>query len=325
MQMISGLTGRPAIGHRGQVIFQPVRSFEFFVLAEPERPAVEGSVAEASSAGSARRHLPSTAPTIEHVPRPSHAANGRHVLPVRARWVDDRPTERALLLEEDPDLGAGLSPRELNAASRLLVAPVMSVTAPRWEPPELEATTTFGLLVLDGLLGRRVRIGKGVNTELLSDGDILRPWDGATMWHMAPPELGWRVFRPARLAILDESITRIIGRSPQLVVTFSGRLLRRQRHTAYLAAIGHLTRVEERLLLTLWHVASCWGRVSHDGVVVPYRLTHEVLGEIIGARRPSVTIGISNLQARGRIVRRRDGCYVLIGSPEDAIPRGPSR
>lgn len=201
-----------------------------------------------------------------------------------------------------------------------MVTPVLVVTTPRWEPPELDPATTFALVVLDGLLGRRVRVGKGINTELLSRGDILRPWDLPTMWNMAPPEVAWRTFRRARLAVLDERITRILGRSPKLVVTFSGRLLRRARYSAYLAAIGHLTRVEERLLLTLWHLASCWGRVSPEGIVVPYRLTHAVLGEIIGAQRPSVTTAVRELEAHGQLTRRGDDCYVLTGDIEDALP-----
>jgi CRP-like cAMP-binding protein len=140
------------------------------------------------------------------------------------------------------------------------------------------------------------------------------------MWNMAPPEVAWRTFRPARLAVLDERATRIIGHSPKLVVAFSGRLLRRARYSAYLAAIGHLTRVEERLLLTLWHLASCWGRVSPAGIVVPYRLTHAVLGEIIGAQRPSVTTAVRDLEARGQLMRRSDDCFVLTGDVRDALP-----
>src|SRR6202012_2180193 len=113
-----------------------------------------------------------------------------------------------------------------------------------------------------GRIGRRVRIGPAVETELLSCGDILRPWDEPTLWGMIPPELDWRIFRPTRLAVLDERITGLIGRRRELVITFSGRLLRRARSIAYLTAISHITRVEDRLIVTLWHIASSWGRVT---------------------------------------------------------------
>jgi hypothetical protein len=174
-------------------------------------------------------------------------------------------------------------------------------------------------MVLEGLLGRRVRVGPAVGTELLSCGDILRPWDEPTLWGMIPPELDWRVFRPTRLAVLDERITTLIGRRPQLVVNFSGRFLRRARSMAYITAISHHTRVEDKLLATLWHLASNFGRVTPDGVVIPFRLTHEVLGEILGAQRPSVTTAMRRLQDAGQVTRGSHGGYVLIADPEDWV------
>jgi CRP/FNR family transcriptional regulator, cyclic AMP receptor protein len=225
----------------------------------------------------------------------------------------------ALILEEEPDLAHGLSQADRTAATNLLRAPVLRVDSPRWEPPELDPARTFGLLVLDGLLGRRVQLGRARSTELLGVGDILRPWDAPTAWDLVPPKVSWRVFQPARLAVLDERITAMIGRRAELIVAFSGRLLRRSRHAAYLAAAGHVTRVEDRLRLTLWHLASSWGRVTPEGVVVPFRLTHEVLGEIIGAQRPSVTVAMGDLQRSGQVIRNGDGAYILTGRADQAL------
>jgi hypothetical protein len=225
--------------------------------------------------------------------------------------------EVAFILEEEPDLADGLSPSDRLAALAAFRAPVISVSRPRWEPPQYDPATTYGLIVLEGLLGRRVRIGPAVGTELLSCGDILRPWDEPTLWGMIPPELDWRVFRPVRLAVLDERITNLIGRRPQLVVNFSGRFLRRARSVAYIMAISHHTRLEDKLLATLWHLASSFGRVTSEGVVIPFRLTHEVLGEIIGAQRPSVTTAIRRLQEADQVKQAPGGGYMLIADPED--------
>lgn len=245
-----------------------------------------------------------------------------------ATQSDADPDRPCRILVADPDLGAGLSPDDLRAASRVLTAPVIDLLRPRWEPPVHDPLTTFGLLVLEGLLGRRVTVGAAVATELLGPGDILRPWDEPTMWGMIPPELDWRVFRPAQLGVLDKQVTAVIGRRPQLIINFSSRLLRRARSVAYLAAITHQTRVEDKLLATLWHLASNWGRVTPAGVCVPYRLTHEVLGEIIGAQRPSVTIALQRLQRQQRLTRLEDGGFLLTGGPppltEDGTSRPPS-
>lgn len=54
-----------------------------------------------------------------------------------------------------------------------------------------------------------------------------------------------------------------------------------------------------------------------DGDAGVGRLTREVLGEILGAQRPSVTIAMQRLQQRRQVKRTRDGGYLLIGDPAD--------
>jgi CRP/FNR family transcriptional regulator, cyclic AMP receptor protein len=73
--------------------------------------------------------------------------------------------------------------------------------------------------------------------------------------------------------------------------------------------------VEQRLLVALWHMADRWGRVAPDGVVLDLRLTHETLASVVGARRPTVTLGLQHLAADGSVVRRADGRFVLRGDP----------
>ena len=115
--------------------------------------------------------------------------------------------------------------------------------------------------------------------------------------------------------MLDERITALIGRRPQLVVNFSHGCCAGHDSGAYLMAISHQTRVEDKLLATLWHLASNWGRVTTVGVSIPFRLTHEVLGEILGSQRPSVTTAIGRLQEAGQVKRGGDGGYVLLEDP----------
>jgi DNA-binding transcriptional ArsR family regulator len=200
------------------------------------------------------------------------------------------------------------------AATRALVAPVLTLTGPRWEPPERDEDrqAAYGLLVLEGLLGRRLRVGRAVATELLSSGDILRPWEGPLLLGLTELSLDWRVFQPARVAVLDRGITTLIGRRPELIVNFSSRLLRRARTTAYLMAISHQTRVENRLMQTLWYLATSWGRVTPRGVRIPFRITHEVLSEILGAQRPSVTTAFRKLVEQGLVAREPDGTLMLL-------------
>jgi CRP-like cAMP-binding protein len=84
-------------------------------------------------------------------------------------------------------------------------------------------------------------------------------------------------------------------------------------------AIAHHQRVEERLLLTLWHLADRWGRVSPDGIVVPLPLPHQRLADLVGAHRPSVTTAMGELVRAGRLSRRDDGVWLLHGPPPEKL------
>ncbi len=220
-------------------------------------------------------------------------------------------TRRVRLLDEDPDLGEGLSETDLAAATRALVAPVLELDGTHWEPPNYDSQTSFGFLILEGLLGRRLRVGRAVATELLGCGDIIRPWEEAPVWGLSEPTVDWRAFQPARLAVLGDEVTTLIGRRPQLIVNFSSRLLRRVRAATYLMAVSHQTRVEDRLMETLWYLASAWGRVTPRGTRIPFRITHEVLSEILGAQRPSVTTAFRSLMQQGLLSREPDGRFLL--------------
>jgi CRP-like cAMP-binding protein len=84
-------------------------------------------------------------------------------------------------------------------------------------------------------------------------------------------------------------------------------------------AIAHHPRVEDRLLLTLWHLGERWGRVRRDGIVVVLPLSHQRLADLIGAHRPSTTTAIGELTRAGLLSRGDDGHWVLHGSPPEKL------
>src|SRR3712207_5870012 len=64
-------------------------------------------------------------------------------------------------------------------------------------------------------------------------------------------------------------------------------------------------------MATLWHLGERWGRMSPAGVVVPLALTHETIGRLAGAERPTVSLALTALAERGDVIRREDGAFVL--------------
>ena len=71
----------------------------------------------------------------------------------------------------------------------------------------------------------------------------------------------------------------------------------------------------------LWYLADRWGKVRPDGVNVPLELTHQTLGRLVGAQRPSVTTALKQLGEEGRVTRCDDGTWLLHGDPPDTLER----
>jgi Crp-like helix-turn-helix domain len=80
-------------------------------------------------------------------------------------------------------------------------------------------------------------------------------------------------------------------------------------------AISQLNGVDRRLLALFWHLAERWGRITANGVAVPMTLSHRVLAQLVGARRPTVSSALTELGERGELVRRDDGTWLLTGAP----------
>jgi CRP-like cAMP-binding protein len=90
--------------------------------------------------------------------------------------------------------------------------------------------------------------------------------------------------------------------------------MQRARHLAVNMAIVNQPRVDVRLHMLLWHLAGRWGRVRSDATVLPVRLTHAVLAQLVAARRPTVSSALSDLARRGLVVNQADE-WVLTGEP----------
>lgn len=217
------------------------------------------------------------------------------------------------LLECDPELGDGLSAEERAAAARALPAQVVALKKGRWRPgPEPPWEGGLGYLVVRGLVVRRVEVSQGSSVELLGRGDLLRPWQEDASSFCAA---SWEVMDPTTLVALAPGLTRSLVRWPTVASNLVSRGLRRSRALAGAAAIASIVGVEERLLILLWHMAERWGEPSAEGIRVPIRLPHRLLAEMVGARRPSVTSALAELQAAGRLAGAPGGRWVLLGDP----------
>jgi CRP-like cAMP-binding protein len=229
--------------------------------------------------------------------------------------VEIRDRESALVLDEDRGL-AGVVPAEsLERARRASMAAVLRRSSGAWDAA-LDSDVArggFGLLILEGLLVRRVGVDGRFGAELLATGDLLRPWEHDGELRTLPFDTAWRIVAPARLAVLDLHWVERMAGFPEIAGELTGRALDRARRLATLMAISQQPRLDQRVWLLFWELADRHGRVHPDGVHLELRLTHEVISHLVAARRPSVSAALSRLAQRG--VLRRDGAEWLLTGP----------
>ncbi|MBS1678392.1 MAG: Crp/Fnr family transcriptional regulator [Actinobacteria bacterium] len=184
-----------------------------------------------------------------------------------------------------------------------------------WDPAEAyREPAGFGLLVLSGFLVRRVGRAGRFGAELLGPGDLLRPWQTVGPFATRPFEPVWSVVVPVELALLDFAFVSRAAPFPAVSLQLVDRAVLRSRHLAVALAIVQQPRVDQRLHWLFWHLADRWGRATPEGVRVDLPLTHALLGELVAARRPSVTTALSDLAAAGK-VERDGGSWLLRGDP----------
>lgn len=231
-----------------------------------------------------------------------------------------RPGETVRLLEVDPELGLRVPASQIRRARLELVARERSLETGRWEVPHDEGDRgRLGFLVLEGVLARDVILAGSTCTELLGEGDVLQPWvpnreGGLVRYHVL-----WHVLSPLRLAILDESLARSLAEWPQVMRALLERTVRRTLRMSIHQALLQLSPVETRLLVLFWHLAERWGHVTPDGISVRLRMSHALLGQLVGCRRASVTTALRRIDESGLLVRKADGTWLLRGSPPDLL------
>lgn len=222
------------------------------------------------------------------------------------------------LLDADPDLAAALAEDERHEATLALVVPAVTLEAGEWAPCSTAVDDgRVGLLIVSGLMCREVAIGDSVSAELLGPGDVIRPWEPPEQT-LVPYEVRWQVLEHSRLALLGPRFAQQAARWPALTSALVARTVRRSQALALAAAITCTTGLETRLLMLFWNLADRWGKMTPDGVVVPVTLTHETIARLVGARRPSISTALKQLERDGRLARVHRGGWMLTGEPLEA-------
>jgi len=231
------------------------------------------------------------------------------------------PRVTVRLLDVEPELGRYLTPPDTTALDGLPV-PVLELAVGDVDLDSLMAANhAFGMVVLDGMLMRRLVVGDQASLRLLGPGDVVGPTLIARS--MLLSDQGWRVAAAARLALLDREVLLATHRAPRLAAGLHARSVEQADRVAVLLAISQLRRVEDRVLALLWLLAESWGQVTAHGTALRLHLTHETIGGLIGARRSTVTLALGQLADEGAILRHERG-WLLLKAPAWGHAASPS-
>ncbi|MGB9183303.1 MAG: helix-turn-helix domain-containing protein [Solirubrobacteraceae bacterium] len=242
---------------------------------------------------------------------------------VHPQWASHEPPRRSssfhYLLDLDVDLAEALDGR-----MRLVARPAVTAFTFETDPGEIELDRRLaslspgpGLLILEGVLAVNVRVGDRIAAELLGPGDLIEP-PARAVEELLACVVGWRALVPMRFAVLDAPFAERVRPWPQLIQALLRRSERRTRNLNVQRAIACQPRLDIRLALLLWHLAARWGRVEPGGIRLPLPLTHQLLGRLVGAERPSVSHALARL-AQSELVTGHGDEWHLHGRIKDQL------
>jgi CRP-like cAMP-binding protein len=208
------------------------------------------------------------------------------------------------------ELLEGVPATEAQVAAEILAAcPVFGLPAGSSRPFSSEPEVVL-LLVEHGVVlirsaesPQRRRI---VTAEAAAGALLVPPADGELLFALTDSRIA---------AILDEQRDQLVvlpGIARALVEGLDAAVRQTRENSRTFAGIRQVDRVREKLM----QLGRRHGRVVRGGVRLDLPITHELLGEMLGSARETVTRALDQLQREGFIVR--DGrFYRLLISPHE--------
>ncbi len=226
------------------------------------------------------------------------------------------------LLDADAELGHCLPEEERERARQALISPVLRFPAGEVDLEAIDLPEgTAGLLIVRGLMASDVILAQHELSELMIEGDILLPW--APSVDGLPSRRRLTALDTTFVAALDQRFMRAAAAWPMLLVEIHRRLGQQEHRIAVHGVICQLPRVEQRVLAVMHHLAARTGKVGSEGTHIPIHMTHQALGRLIGAQRPTVSLAVKRLSEEGRLGRREDGTWLLPPGAGDAADLPP--
>lgn len=230
-----------------------------------------------------------------------------------------------------PDILAGVPAEDRDVAGRTLSVPLVSACDEDLaDVIGTQIPDAFDFVIVDGVVIKQTVLQHRAALELLGAGDVLAPPLTATRQIESRSLSRYLAHGPVSLAALETHFRLAVRRWPEITDFLHDRLGQQTHRASTHLAVLHLPRVEDRIAALFADLAERFGRVSGDGILIDLPLTHDLIGGLVGSRRPTVTLALHKLSADGTLQRHEGNRWTLapsiltMSTAAHQSPRGPA-
>jgi CRP/FNR family cyclic AMP-dependent transcriptional regulator len=211
-----------------------------------------------------------------------------------------------------PEMLANVPPEDRALAERALLMPLVTVVEEDLAGVmRAYAPGAFDFLIADGVVLKETVLARHRALELLGPGDLLAPPLTPARQMESRSVSRYLAHGHVSLVAINARFGQTARRWPAIADLLHERLGRQTHRASMHAAMLHLPRIEDRLVALFADLAERFGRVSTAGVLVDLPLTHEVIGGLVGSRRPTVSLALKELASQGLIGRQEHDRWTL--------------
>ena len=203
-----------------------------------------------------------------------------------------------------PDVMSSVPEEDRALAERALLAPRLSARDEDLvDTLAGAADDAFAFLVVGGIVFKETTLATRSALELLNEGDVLAPVLSEARQYASRGVSRYVAHGPVALAVLGDRFRAASRRWPAVGDDLHDRLARQTHRTSAHLAMLHASRVEDRIMLLFADLGERCGRMTTAGVVIDINLTHDLIGRLVGAQRPTVTLALQTLAGAGSLCR----------------------
>jgi CRP/FNR family transcriptional regulator, cyclic AMP receptor protein len=211
-----------------------------------------------------------------------------------------------------PEILANVPAQDRELAERTLVVPIVAARGEDLiEVIKTQTPGAFEFLIVAGVVLKETTLARRSALELLGPGDLLAPPLTAVRQVESRAVSRYLAHGEVSLAALEAHFRLAAQRWPGIADFLHDRLGRQTHRASMHLAMLHLPRIEDRLTALFADLAERFGHVTADGVLIDVPLTHELIGGLVGSRRPSVTLALKKLASDGLLERLEDSRWKL--------------